>query len=152
MTRARSIEEYHEQAAAAKGKPARIRRYGAPYPTEHDEQVALFQWAGKNLILLPELRLLHAIPNAGAGAQAGQAGKMKAEGVKPGVPDICLPVPRNGRHGLYIELKRIGGAPTVAQLQWLDDLHVNGYVAVWCQGFTAARNEILLYLTGRRPT
>lgn len=30
---------------------------------------------------------------------------LKRQGVKAGVPDICLPVARNGYHGLHIELK-----------------------------------------------
>ena len=77
-----------------------------PHPTEHQEQCAVVQWAALQHGRYPELALLYAIPNAGAGAQRGQAGKMKAEGVKPGVPDLCLPVRRGKCSGLYIEMKR----------------------------------------------
>lgn len=58
--------------------------------------------AGKRAPL--ELALLHHIPNGGARSKA-TAGRLKAEGVKAGIPDICLPVPKNGYGALYIELK-----------------------------------------------
>jgi hypothetical protein len=78
----------------------------------------------------PELRLLFAIPNAGAGAQSGQAGKMKAEGVKRGVPDLHLPVARNGYHGLFIEMKYGKGTPSPEQKEWIADLREEGYRVV----------------------
>ena len=72
--------------------------------TEHDEQAALFQWAELMAAQIPELRLMFAIPNGGH-RHIGVARKLKAEGVKPGVPDIFLPVARNKFHGLFIEMK-----------------------------------------------
>lgn len=73
--------------------------------TEHGHQAALFCWCAENLAKHPELALFHAIPNGGLRSKA-QAGKLKAEGVKPGVPDCFLPVARMGFHGLYIEMKK----------------------------------------------
>lgn len=78
-------------------------------PSEHEIQVAFFdllKWRAKRD---PELALMHAIPNSGAGAQGGRAGYMKAEGVKVGIPDTFLPVARSGWHGLYIEFKSVTG-------------------------------------------
>ena len=43
---------------------------------------------------------------------------MKRQGVKAGVPDICLPVARNGYHGLYIELKAGKNKATKNQEKW----------------------------------
>lgn len=68
-----------------------------PIPTEHWEQVQLFEWSEN----LPELKLMHAIPNGGK-RDIRVALKLKEEGVKPGVPDIFLPLSRGGKHGLYI--------------------------------------------------
>lgn len=94
----------------------------------------------------PELRLLHAIPNGGK-RDIRTAAMLKAEGVKPGVPDICLPVPRGGKHGLYIELKRRkGGTVSEAQQAWIRALVAQGFVCAVCHGAEEAKNEILAYM------
>ena len=54
-------------------------------PYETLEQQALFDWA--KISGIPDLDLLHAIPNGGHRNKA-TAGRLKAEGVKRGVPDI----------------------------------------------------------------
>lgn len=71
---------------------------------EHQHQVTIFQWAGVNTRKYPELSLLYSVPNAGKRSPRVGA-YYKAEGLKPGQPDMCLPVPRRGYHALYIELK-----------------------------------------------
>jgi hypothetical protein len=71
---------------------------------EHATQVALFQWASLNTGKYPELEDLFAIPNGGK-RDKRTAAKMRAEGVKAGMPDICLPHARGGYHAYYIELK-----------------------------------------------
>jgi hypothetical protein len=38
--------------------------------------------------------------------------KLKAEGVRAGVADLCLPAARRGYHGLYIEMKSEEGVAT----------------------------------------
>lgn len=77
--------------------------------TEHEEQKALIEWSAWMSNARPELSLMFAVPNGGDRHPA-VAAKLKAEGVKAGVPDIFLPVPRNGYHGLFIELKELKGA------------------------------------------
>lgn len=115
-------------------------------PTEHQEQVALFDWAAWQAGLWPELRLLYAIPNGGK-REIRTAAMLKSEGVKPGVPDICLPIPRGGKHGLYIELKRRkGGTVSPAQEAWIRALCLQGYECCVCCGWDQARETILRYL------
>lgn len=122
---------------------------GAPVATEHAEQVALFEWAGLASNRYPELSWLFAIPNAGAGAQRGQAGKLKAEGVKAGVPDVMLPAMRMGYAGAWIEMKRVRGAKiSAAQLAWRDYLTRAGYAHRVCAGWVEARDFLLAYLNG----
>lgn len=117
-----------------------------PVPSEHCEQVRLFEWAALAKSTMPELGLLYAIPNGGARHKA-VAGKLRAEGVKSGVPDLCLPVPRGGFHGLYIELKRQkGGRVSKGQQQWIADLRAQGYSAVVCEGWMAASEVLTAYL------
>lgn len=72
--------------------------------SEHAHQVALFDWARANLAHMPELAVMYAIPNGGARSKA-TAGRLKAEGVKAGMPDVCLPLPTATAGALYIELK-----------------------------------------------
>jgi hypothetical protein len=77
---------------------------------------------------------------------------LKRQGVKPGVPDICLPVPRRHWHGLWLELKTPKSATSRAgvvsadQKAWLSHLAVNDYRAEVCWGWEAARATILDYL------
>lgn len=132
----------------------------APVATEHQEQAALFSWAAVAGAHVPELRLMFAIPNGAAlvgktvrprGGKAVrfsfEAMKLRAEGLKAGIPDVCLPVARSGYHGLYIEMKRLkGGTLAPEQKQWMADLTAQGYRSVRCNGWAAARTEILKYL------
>jgi len=113
--------------------------------SEHDEQKALFEWAAWACGRYPELEYLHAIPNGGH-RHIRVAKRLKAEGVKPGVPDLCLPVARDGYHGLYIEMKFGRNKPTDHQERWLEFLNEQGYLAVVCWGWEQARETIEEYL------
>lgn len=116
-------------------------------PTESAEQQALFQWARLSEGRYPELRLLHHIPNGGL-RNKPVAVRLTAEGVRRGIPDICLPVARGGFHGLYIELKRTyGGVLSEDQRAWLDALRAGGYCAMRCDGADQARDAIVAYLS-----
>lgn len=115
-------------------------------PLEEVEQTCLFRWATYQQGAMPELRLLHAIPNGGKRSKP-EAARMKAAGVKAGVPDMFLPVSRGAFHGLYIELKRQqGGTLSDAQRQWLDDLRAQGFAACCCHGWKEAADLITAYL------
>lgn len=76
---------------------------------EFQHQAAFVQWCGWNEKRLPGLRLAFHCPNGGFRFHA-TAGRMKALGVRKGVPDWLCPVPRafHGIHdyiGLAIEFK-----------------------------------------------
>lgn len=119
-----------------------------PEPTEEQEQRTLCQWARMQECRWPELALMYHIPNGGS-RQRIEAAKLKGLGVKSGVPDICLPVPRGGQHGLYIELKRRkSGRVSPEQLQWLEALAAQGYTAAVCCGCDQAIAMIGRYLRG----
>lgn len=74
-------------------------------PHEHDEQVALMQWAKRQEATYPELAWLFAVPNGGARSKR-VAVQLQAEGLKAGPADLCLPVRRDPFSGLWLELKR----------------------------------------------
>lgn len=115
-------------------------------PTEETEQTCLFRWAAYSSGAHPELQLLHAIPNGGLRSKS-EAGRMKAAGVRAGVPDMLLPVARGDCHGLYIELKRRqGGRVSPEQVAWMEALTRQGYACAVCRGWEAAKDVITKYL------
>lgn len=117
--------------------------------TEAQEQRTLFQWIGMMAGRYPELALCYHIPNGGS-RNAIEAHNLRLQGVKAGVPDICLPVARGKYHGLYIELKRQQKSRvSVDQKIWLNALRDQGYLAVVCYGWEDAKNVIEGYLNGK---
>ena len=114
---------------------------------EDDNQELIFNWCRGHEEKYPELKLLHHIPNEGFRTKA-YAVALQRRGVKAGVPDMFLPVPRGSFHGLYIELKVGKNKPTEKQLWWLDQLTKQGYMAVVRYGFRAAIETIENYLKG----
>jgi hypothetical protein len=116
--------------------------------TEHAEQAALIEWASLARATIPELNNLFAIPNGGMRHPA-VAAQLKAEGVKPGVPDLFLAHPSNGAPGLFIEMKRrVGGRLSPEQQAWRERLTMNGYRVRVCKGWEEAKVEIINYLKG----
>lgn len=117
-----------------------------PVPLEEEEQRNLLQWATVASRQTPVLGLLFHIANGGHRHPA-VAKKLRAAGVKPGVPDLFLPVARYLYHGLFIELKRRGGGTTgVTQKQWHAALRAQGYDVAVANGWIEARDVILNYL------
>lgn len=112
--------------------------------SEDGEQLALFCWCAQSNI--PELRWMFHIPNGGS-RHIAEAAKLKAMGVKPGVPDLFLPIPKRGYKGLFIELKKVkGGIVTDEQHEWFIFLPSQGYYSVIARGWLNAREKILWYL------
>jgi len=113
--------------------------------TEHLEQSYLIQRLSALEGRYPELELLYAVPNGGWRSKA-QGGKLKAEGVKPSVPDLVLPAPRSLFHGLYVEMKQIGKYGSAEQRKFQQRLFEQGYAVVECQGEEPAYTIIMGYL------
>ena len=115
--------------------------------SEHVEQRDVIQWC--NIMKysgVKELGLIFAVPNGGL-RNITTAVKLKAEGVKSGVPDLMLPVSRKDYHGLFIEMKREkSGKMSEMQLQWRDDLKEQGYYCVQCRGSAMAISALKYYL------
>lgn len=61
--------------------------------SEITEQIKLFNWARSVREFIPELKLLHHIPNEG---KRTNGALLKAAGMVSGVPDLSLPVARPG--------------------------------------------------------
>jgi hypothetical protein len=113
--------------------------------SESSQQIALFAWAALEAIQRPELKNLFSIPNGGF-RNPREAARLKAEGARAGVPDVCLAWPANGYHALYIELKVGKNRTSEDQDKWLARLTQAGNKTAVCYGWEAARNEINNYL------
>lgn len=125
-----------------------------PVPLETVEQQRLIKWA--HWITWDGINLgdhLFAIPNGGSRAKHArnvsiEAVRMKAEGVRPGVPDLMLAVPANGWHGLFIEMKRASKSKSrvsAPQYEWCQRLADRGYKVIIAYGFEAAKKGISEY-------
>lgn len=127
-------------------------RRGKSRQGEHQEQVALIQWATMQERNVPPLKNLFAIPNGGD-RHFAVAAKLKASGVKRGVADLFLawPVRVAGvidRPGLYIEMKFGKNKLSTDQVDWKNRLIAAGYAYWVCYSWKEAANVIIEYLGG----
>lgn len=113
--------------------------------SESTEQQLVISWARLQEHVHPELALLYHIPNGGSRNRL-EAANLKRQGVKAGVPDLCLPVARGDKHGLYIEMKFGSNRTTDLQDAWLYKLKNQGYECAVCYGADAAITVIERYL------
>lgn len=100
--------------------------------TEAVLQKNLMTWAEADQD--PALDLLFHIPNGGV-MPKGAAGKLKGMGMKKGIPDLFLPVPRGEAHGLFLEVKTTSGRLRKTQEDWITKLREQGYAAEVAYGF-----------------
>ena len=116
---------------------------------EADEQRAFFEWAACMQGKYPCLKWMHHIPNGGSRNKI-EAARLKAQGVKRGVPDISLPYPSGKYHGLYIEMKYGKGKVRPEQQEFLEYASGVGYKTAVCLGMLEAVKVILAYLEEKR--
>lgn len=96
---------------------------------EHELQKAFFANNAVQQLGDPYLYLFHAIPNGGTRDQI-TAGRLKAEGVKAGIPDTFLPMPKGRYKGFYIEFKTKANKPSEDQRIMMLMLDTQGYRVV----------------------
>jgi hypothetical protein len=98
---------------------------------------------------MPEVAdLIYHVPNGGHRVKA-VAAKLKAQGVKAGIPDLVLPMARGGFFGLYIEFKATppnDAAISSSQHERIRKLNAQGYLAVVCRGHFDTMEQIRAYL------
>ena len=103
-------------------------------PTEHEEQREFVRWFRQSY---KGVRIF-AIPNGGHRSMVA-AGRFKAEGVSPGVPDLCIPAWR-----LWVEMKRTkGGSVSAEQKDWIAYLEGCGYTCIVAKGADQAKQMLL---------
>ena len=107
------------------------------------EQQTLFQYA--SLQPDPRWELLFAIPNGGK-RQMSVAIRLKATGLKAGIPDIFFPVSSAPLNGLFIEMKYGRGRVQPAQAVWHNLLREQDYAVEICYSAVDAIDTIKRYL------
>lgn len=106
---------------------------------------ALMEWCAVMLATLPDLRWLYHVPNGGKRGPI-EAKIMKGMGVKPGVLDYHLPVPRKGCCGLWIEMKSDTGRLTAEQQVWREGLTELGHRVIVARHWQEAAEALEAYL------
>jgi hypothetical protein len=116
-------------------------------PLEEQSQAAFFQWweIWAPLHKLP-VQLLFAVPNGGHRHPA-VAAKLKAQGVRRGVPDVFLDIPAGGWHGLRLEFKRKGKSTSPEQQTMLAELRRRNYNALVVWSTEEAMRAVMAYLS-----
>lgn len=115
--------------------------------TEAQHQRNVIAWSQIHRAEYPELALLFHIPNGGT-RDPVEAAHLKAQGVKRGIPDLCLPVARHGYHGLFMEMKTPKGRVSSEQKWWDAKLTEQGYLWCVCYGWEEAVKTLEWYLEG----
>ncbi len=114
--------------------------------TEANYQQQVVEWArwahrsGK----YPNLDLLHCSLN-GVKLSGTQAKIAKGQGMLSGVPDLFLPVPIGGYHGLFIEMKSDKGRLSTNQTWFLSKVELLGYKIAVCYSANEAIKTIENY-------
>ena len=93
--------------------------------SEHQIQSGFTEWLNWQANQYRALATAYAIPNGGLRSKA-QAGKLKAEGVRAGIPDYCFPFARQGFNALYIEFKDGNKPLSASQKAMVPLLRANG--------------------------
>ena len=116
--------------------------------TEHDLQASIIAECDWRANQDPRWSRIFAVPNGGKRNKA-TAGKLKAEGVRPGVPDLLLLYPSRGYHGLALELKIGMNKLSEAQRDWQLWLREHNYCVETIRDYAQdAINLIEWYLSG----
>lgn len=117
-----------------------LEKYKASCVSEQSEQSKIMAWAATMVDLgWGELAELFHVPNEGQRSQRTGA-MLKRVGLKKGVSDLFLLVPKRGYHGAVIELKKSGGTTSEEQDWWIERFRERGYFArvCWCYPVAAA--------------
>lgn len=122
-----------------------------PVQRERIEQKSVFTWAKWQPFNGGKLAdYIHHSPNGGKRNEI--AGRhFKEMGTMAGFPDLFLFVPKNGWHGLFIELKKKNAKQSDIsdnQLAVLQRLESQGYCCKVCFGANEAIDTIKDYLKG----
>lgn len=113
---------------------------------EHKEQVEFFQWLRHLYDEEPLVKhLVFAVPNGGLRGKR-EAMRMRAEGVRRGIPDIACMIPVGQYHGAFFEFKTRNGRVSPEQKVVAELLRQQGYHVEVAWGLEDLKKKFLAYL------
>jgi VRR-NUC domain len=110
---------------------------------EQQHQIALVKWFGIQYEIFKKF-LIH-IPNEGKRSKF-QGYILNSMGMRAGIPDLFLAIPRGSSHGYFIEMKSPGKKPTDSQTATIIRLRSMGYQSEWFDDWMKAARSIESYL------
>lgn len=113
--------------------------------SEHHIQTRFMVMCVDHEFEYPDLRFIFAVPNGGM-RQRQTAIILKDEGVKRGVPDVCLPIPRGGFHGWWCEFKYSRNKPSEVQEDFIAFLRLQGFYVLVSWSASEAIKDLIAYL------
>lgn len=141
-------------------RPRKLKADGTPRkkPTdwEGQEQAVVMRWLeGESMRGTPVGELWEDTwhPPNGGYRLGKEAGRMKAQGVKAGIPDIQVQQARGGWHGLVLELKATpprDAALSDSQRKRLGRAGKQGYLDALARGFEEAKKVLREYASWPR--
>lgn len=117
---------------------------------EHEMQCAFVSWTRWMEGQHPALKLGFAVAN-GSARHPAVAAKLKAEGVRPGVPDWLLPIANIENIGLALEFKSPDGKVSDAQRDYINLMRAGRWLAVVCRSVDEAIAVTTQYLAKLTP-
>ena len=115
--------------------------------SEHEIQVSLvdwFRWQYPQYIMFANENGAHLAGDAKQ--RACKIARMKKAGHVNGVSDLFLMAPKQGKAGLFIEMKAKRGIISDAQKEFIESACKAGYQAEVCYSFEQAKEVIEQYL------
>ena len=116
-------------------KTSRKTNTSTRIPSERNEQIWYMTWA----FSVPVIReLIFHIPNERR-CSVQQGFLLKRMGVRAGVSDIFLPLKTVHYSGLWIELKTKTGIRRQNQIDWINKMRKQGFMAEFAVGWVEAK-------------
>lgn len=114
--------------------------------SETSEQIDTFCWASRTQYQCEPIgHYMFAIPNEGKRTKRMGA-RLKAQGLRSGIPDFMLAIPVDEWHGLFVEMKVGDNDLSDNQVKWRKRLLSRGYKVVVAYSCQEAKEEIKKYL------
>jgi hypothetical protein len=150
----RTASKRHSEPSPVQSAPVATKRKRNPlasgHPSEEDIHLACADWVFAHESLYPILHWLIHVPNGGRRSR-GEAGKLRAMGVRKGVSDWILPFPSpNGRFaGLAVELKSHSGTVSEEQQHFLDDAEAAGWLTAVVRSSDEFEKVVMTWINDR---